>query len=186
MLALSEESHYAFGIAGIDVSAFHFRPLVARLRPASIICFTTLKSQQRVTEFIELTKSSFSSGECCAESIVTAVLRSLGEEGQTAQRMAAGLCGGFGDKQGTCGALTGAIISLGLIPETELPKKQRKLASILRQRFEKRHNATVCKDLLKQKGFLQRRYMFCRDITEAAANDLQELLPFLAKEPEKV
>ena len=125
---------------------------------------------------------SFSAGDCCAESIVTAVLRSLGEEDGTACKMASGLCGGFGDKKGTCGALTGGIIALGLIPEEKLPKTQRKLAAKLSKRFKKRHDSLICGELLQQKGWFKRRYLFCGDITEAVAKDIQELLPFLSEE----
>ena len=69
-------------------------------------------------EFIAKTgraaEESFASGLYCAESVVLAVAKARGLESDILPRVATGFCTGMSRTCGTCGALTGAIMGIGL------------------------------------------------------------------------
>lgn len=59
-------------------------------------------------------EDSFSSGLYCAESVVLALAEAQGIESDLLPRAATAFCSGMSRMCGTCGALTGAIMGLGL------------------------------------------------------------------------
>jgi len=59
-------------------------------------------------------EDSFASGFYCAESVVLAVADELGVESELLPKVATAFCSGMGRMCGTCGALTGAIMGVGL------------------------------------------------------------------------
>lgn len=70
------------------------------------------------TQFIQNVQrsagDSFASGLYCAESVVLAVADELGIESELLPKVATGFCSGMGRMSGTCGALSGAIMGIGL------------------------------------------------------------------------
>lgn len=59
-------------------------------------------------------EDSFASGLYCAESVVLAFADALGVESELLPKVATAFCSGMGRMCGTCGALTGAIMGVGL------------------------------------------------------------------------
>ncbi len=103
---------------------------------------------------IDQAVSTFSSGFNCAESIVSAYAESLGMDRRTAIRMACGLGAGMSRMSGICGAVSGAILVLGMEfgrdhPYDEVSKEAtyRNVRELCR-RFEITHGSTGCANLL--------------------------------------
>lgn len=59
-------------------------------------------------------EESFASGLYCAESVVLALADAQGVESELLPKVATAFCSGMGRMCGTCGALTGAIMGVGL------------------------------------------------------------------------
>jgi C_GCAxxG_C_C family probable redox protein len=59
-------------------------------------------------------EQSFGEGLFCAESVVLALARAQGIESDVLPKVATAFCGGMARTCGTCGALTGAVMGLGL------------------------------------------------------------------------
>lgn len=59
-------------------------------------------------------EDAFASGFYCAESVVLALAEAQGIESDLLPKVATAFCSGMGRMCGTCGALTGAIMGLGL------------------------------------------------------------------------
>lgn len=59
-------------------------------------------------------EDSFASGLYCAESVVLALADAMGVESELFPKAATAFCSGMGRMCGTCGALSGAIMGVGL------------------------------------------------------------------------
>ena len=59
-------------------------------------------------------EQSFGEGLYCAESVLLALARAQGVESDVLPKVATAFCGGMARTCGTCGALTGAVMGLGL------------------------------------------------------------------------
>ena len=59
-------------------------------------------------------EASFASGLYCAESVLLSLARAQGIESELLPKVATAFCGGMSRSCGTCGALTGAIMGVGL------------------------------------------------------------------------
>lgn len=59
-------------------------------------------------------EDSYASGLYCAESVLLALADEQGIESDLLPRIATGFCGGMSRMCGTCGALTGAMMGVGL------------------------------------------------------------------------
>ncbi len=108
----------------------------------------------------------------CAQSVACAFcsLTSLDEE--TVRRLTGAFGGGMGCGEGTCGALVGAGVMLGLLHEdrAEAKRQMRELMT----RFRERNGSTVCKELKGiGSGVVLRP---CNDCVADAAEMLEELL----------
>lgn len=60
-------------------------------------------------------EASFNEGLYCAESVLLAVARAQGIDSELLPRIATGFCGGMSRTCGPCGALTGAVMAVGLV-----------------------------------------------------------------------
>lgn len=69
---------------------------------------------QSPSEVRKLAEESFASGLYCAESVVLALAKAQGVDSELLTKAATGFCGGMARTCGTCGAVTGAIMGLGL------------------------------------------------------------------------
>jgi len=63
----------------------------------------------------EHAKELFLSGNNCAQSVLLSFSEDLGYSKELALKISAGFGGGMGRQQGTCGAVTGAIMVLGIL-----------------------------------------------------------------------
>jgi len=138
---------------------------------------------------IELALSRFAEGFNCSQAVFSSCAEGMDEE--TALRIASGFGGGMGRMAGTCGAVTGAMMVLGLrfggtAPDREA--KERVYARIreFADRFKARNGSLVCRDLLgcdisTPEGYevAQEKELFtttCPRLVRAAAEILEEML----------
>lgn len=98
--------------------------------------------------------SLFQEGFNCSQSVLAAWCGRFGLEEETALKMAGGLGGGIGRTGGICGALTGAILVLGLRYGTADPKDKntkydlyRKTQTLMEQ-FKANADSLYCRQLL--------------------------------------
>ena len=95
----------------------------------------------------------FSDGFSCSQSVLAAFAPKLGLDVDAALRVSAAFGGGMGRTGGTCGAVTGALMVLGLRYGSSVADKVAKEITYAQARdfiarFEARHGATACADLL--------------------------------------
>jgi len=121
---------------------------------------------------------------CCSESLLLVLNHGFngGLTSEQAKLLGSGFCGGMGEAGCTCGALSGAIMGLGLLvgPHAKggLNRKNfRQLAKTMHDRFHDTFSSTCCRVLIKpfdkhKKG----RSKFCSDLTGLTAALTVELL----------
>ncbi len=85
----------------------------------------------------------------CAQAIVSTYADIIGLDETTAKNIANAFGGGMGNMEGTCGAIVGAGIVLGLAT-TDRAKSRAGMRQVM-MRFQERNGATQCK-LLKGVG----------------------------------
>ncbi len=96
----------------------------------------------------------FKKGFNCSQSVLSVFGPDLGLEAETAYRVACAFGGGFGGSGETCGAVTGALMVLGLkYGMTDFRNQQAKeetytYAKRFLLEFASRHKFTRCRDLL--------------------------------------
>lgn len=87
----------------------------------------------------------FLRGRNCAQCVLGTYAGDLGYEEEETDRMAA--CFGGGMELGqTCGAVTGALMAIGLACEEK--ERAAACAAAFRREFERRHGSCMCRDLL--------------------------------------
>jgi C_GCAxxG_C_C family probable redox protein len=100
----------------------------------------------------EAAAAAFSSGLYCAESVVLALARTQGIESDLLPQAATGLCGGMSRTCGPCGALTGAILGVGLALGRACAEQSVQPAYVATQQligdFEREFGARDCDELL--------------------------------------
>jgi C_GCAxxG_C_C family probable redox protein len=101
---------------------------------------------------VEKTMELCNQGLNCSQAIITAFGEPFGVDAKTAKNLGRPWGGGMGHLALTCGALTGAVAILGLArnDSDEQQARQDAFESVreLFHRFEAKHGATACKDLL--------------------------------------
>ncbi|MCL2461152.1 MAG: C-GCAxxG-C-C family protein [Defluviitaleaceae bacterium] len=99
----------------------------------------------------------FDSGFNCAQAVVSAYCEELGVDMEAALRLACGFGAGMGRLQGTCGAVSGAYMIIGLkygnsaVSAAEDKEAKEKTYAMVREfagRFEERNKTAVCRELL--------------------------------------
>jgi C_GCAxxG_C_C family probable redox protein len=99
-------------------------------------------------------KSLFLSGYNCAQSVLLSFAPDLHYSEELAQKLAAGFGGGMGKTQHTCGAVTGAIMVLGIINgervnnNEDLKSESYQSVKELMAAFTEAYGSTECKDLI--------------------------------------
>jgi C_GCAxxG_C_C family probable redox protein len=133
----------------------------------------------------------FAQGFDCGQVVLAVASERIGLDTETAAKLASGLGGGMFRGQ-TCGAVTGAIIALGMKYghyEPNMPERKNQVtakAVEFQQRFIEKYSSTVCRELLGydisrpdeltiilEKGLL---FSFCPKLTAAAIGLLEDLL----------
>ena len=130
----------------------------------------------------------FGQGFNCAQSVLEACGERYGLEPETALRVAEAFGGGMGRMGLTCGAVTGAMMAIGLKHAKLTPddnasrRKSIELARRLREAFEARHGTIACRELLgcdisTAEGFLHAKDAgLFRDICTKAVRDAAEIV----------
>ena len=104
----------------------------------------------------------------CAQAVLCAYADIAGIDEETAIRLAAPFGAGMGNMEGTCGAITGAGLVLGLVCKGPATKQMRQIMN----KFQERNGATQCK-LLKGVG-TGKVLRECSDCVADAAEFLEE------------
>ncbi|MGD1047865.1 MAG: C-GCAxxG-C-C family protein [Candidatus Krumholzibacteriaceae bacterium] len=98
--------------------------------------------------------SGLRDGFNCAQSVFSTFAPGLGLDEAKAAKVASAFGGGMARKGDTCGAVTGAFMTLGLAHGSSRPQDKEKkeksyeLAREFVRRFAERNGTTVCRDLL--------------------------------------
>jgi C_GCAxxG_C_C family probable redox protein len=99
-----------------------------------------------------LALACWQNGLFCAESVAVALARAQGMETPLLPALATGLCGGMGHTGGPCGALTGAVLGLGLAFGRDGPGQAAAptyaAVNTLVERFRAEFGASSCTALL--------------------------------------
>lgn len=104
------------------------------------------KSEQAVSKFLE--------GFLCSQAILSVYGSEYGLNRDLALKLATGLGGGMGRLGQTCGALTGAILVIGLkrgaISATDLASREATYRTVkeLVKQFKEKNGSTLCRELL--------------------------------------
>ena len=104
----------------------------------------------RVQDAVQTFKRGFS----CSQAVLAAVSEPLGLDREKALKISQPFGGGMASMGLTCGAVTGAMLAIGLKygrtqPEDEEAKqKTYRLVRELLRRFQDRHGSIVCRDLI--------------------------------------
>lgn len=106
--------------------------------------------KDRVAEALEL----FTSGYHCSQAVLATFSEEMELSRETALKIACPFGGGFGGYGRTCGALTGAMMVIGLkygttkATDLEAKKMSREKTRELIQTFEKTHGTSICNELV--------------------------------------
>lgn len=112
----------------------------------------------------------------CTQAVVCTFADIIGMDEETLKQMGNGFGLGMGNMEGTCGALSGAALVLGLV--TKDPKKSMKGMKHIMNKFQERNGATQCRLLKKDEkrpGGLRECVMCVSDATEFLEEELEEM-----------
>jgi C_GCAxxG_C_C family probable redox protein len=131
----------------------------------------------------------FNSGYRCAESVLMAVAESRDIQSDLIPRIATGFCGGVSNTNGTCGAVSGAIMAINLLKGRSDPTESReenyKAVQKFIEGFQKRFQSIQCGELTGcdlrteegKKAFIDgNKLEICLDFTEEATRLALEIL----------
>jgi len=100
---------------------------------------------------VQRSKRAFESGFYCAESVLMAVAESRNVSCELIPRIATGFCSGLGRTGGLCGAISGAILALGLAAGRDSANESVDpvygLVREVLERFEAEFGSTTCMEL---------------------------------------
>ena len=122
----------------------------ASLCPSTAVCMTF----QVYSDNIDYTGKIFASGFNCAQSVFVPVAVDKGISASAAFKLSTGFGAGMVYRGETCGAITGAMMAIGLVhgrfqaENTDSRDKTYKLINKLYDDFSAKHGAILCKELL--------------------------------------
>jgi C_GCAxxG_C_C family probable redox protein len=140
---------------------------------------------------IETAVSRFAEGFNCSQAVFSAYAEGLGLDEKAALKIAAGFGGGMGRMAETCGAVTGALMALGLkyggiTPDRETKERVYERVREFAARFKASHGSLACRVLLgcdigtaEGQQIARQQNLFttvCPQFVESAAGILEELL----------
>ncbi len=115
---------------------------------------TTLSRRERITTKADDAATTFNQGFNCSQAVLSAFAEEFGLDRETALRVAAAFGGGLARTGETCGAVTGALMVIGMKygkvrAEDDAAKlKTYEIAREFMRRFNERHGHLACRDLL--------------------------------------
>jgi C_GCAxxG_C_C family probable redox protein len=139
-----------------------------------------------------LASARFEKGFSCSQAVFSPYAEEMGLDGDTALKIAGTFGGGMGRIGQTCGAVTGALMALGLkygasdAADKETKEQAYARAQEFAQRFKTRNGSLICKDLLgcdigtpdghslaQEQGLYKR---ICPKLVKDAAEIVEEML----------
>ena len=99
----------------------------------------------------EIAGTVFSQNFNCSQSVFSAFAARFGLDRETALKLASPFGGGVARRGEVCGAVTGALLALGLARGAELPAGKEeiyRLSQEFMRLFEEKHNTVLCRDLI--------------------------------------
>ena len=99
----------------------------------------------------ESAKDRFAQGFNCSQSVLSAFASKVGIAEETALKLASPFGGGVAHQGQVCGAVTGALMALGLArgsATVEEKDETYRLAEDFIQRFKERHGSILCRELI--------------------------------------
>jgi C_GCAxxG_C_C family probable redox protein len=110
-------------------------------------------------EYLFMTKKEealgcFNSGFSCSQSVLSVYAKDFGLSPELALKIACPFSGGISHTSGICGAVSGALMVIGLkygrytIEDVQAKEKTFELVQILMNKFKERFNSTNCTELL--------------------------------------
>ena len=148
-------------------------------------------SRSKVVTKVQTAVACFKEGFSCSQAVISTYGPELGLERDTALRLGSAFGAGMGRMGGTCGAVTGALMALGLrsgsIDAKNLAAKEKTYAPVreFARRFQTRNGSLICKELLgcdlgTAEGLIQfkgRNLLdtHCARFVQSAAEILEEL-----------
>ena len=144
-----------------------------------------------MTNPIQIAQERFAQGFSCSQSVFSAYASQLGIDDETVLKLASPFGGGTAHQGYVCGAVTGALMALGMARgSASLDKKDEtyRIAEDLIKRFRKIHGTILCHELIdcdistpeglqearEQKVFVSACPGFVKDAAELAAEFLDE------------
>jgi len=137
----------------------------------------------------------FKKGFNCSESVLSVFAKDYGLSVSKAQKIASGFGGGIGRMAETCGAVTGAVMAIGLHSGMYYPKDPFKSNEVTYQlvgeflrRFKAKHNTVICRELLgydisnRQTLLEVRKLGLFRSVCPQFVKDAVEIAEALIKE----
>ncbi len=140
----------------------------------------------------EVARSTFLQGFNCAQSVISTFGPRLGLEPETALRLASAFGGGIAGTGETCGAVTGALMVIGLkhgmgqMKDTAAKERTKDLSRRLMGEFTLLYGSVKCREILgcdvsepggleqaRSRGLLQ---SLCPGFVEGAVKILEEIL----------
>ena len=145
-------------------------------------------NESRVEEVVKTHAEGFS----CAQALLAVYGPELGMDRETALKVAGGFGGGMGRMAGTCGAVTGAYMVIGLVhsmtKKGDLQQKELSYETIRKfaEKFKGRNGTLVCRELMgvdvsTPEGFAESKEKkiartVCPKYVRDAAEILEEML----------
>ena len=99
----------------------------------------------------EIAVTVFSQNFNCSQSVFSAFAARFGLDRETALKLASPFGGGVARRGEVCGAVTGALLALGLARGAELPAGKEeiyRLSQVFMRLFEEKHKTVLCRDLI--------------------------------------
>jgi C_GCAxxG_C_C family probable redox protein len=100
---------------------------------------------------IQTAQDRFTQGFSCSQSVFCAFASKLGITDETALKLASPFGGGVAHQGSVCGAVTGALMALGLARGSFTVAKKDEtylIAEDFIKRFQERHGTILCRDLI--------------------------------------
>lgn len=129
-----------------------------------------------MTEFGKRAGELFSSGYNCAQAVACAFSENFGIAFDTLAALACPFGGGVAGTRGTCGAVSGMLIVIGLAKGNVIPgasDKKRECYDFAKAgmaEFEKEVGSTVCSELRLMQKSGEKKKCSCRELCELAAD----------------
>jgi C_GCAxxG_C_C family probable redox protein len=101
---------------------------------------------------VQIAQDRFAGGFNCSQSVFSAFSYQLGLDDETALKLASPFGGGVAHQGNVCGAVTGALMALGLARGNALSEKEKKdetyrIAEDFIKRFQDLHGSVLCHEL---------------------------------------